>query len=85
MTVCEKLFIQGYTRSRLLRTDLAVVPGNGLIGSEVNANRTQLQNKVFIYVNIIPLSLLAEQALRCQVLSNTVQGDSPILLIVILT
>lgn len=66
-------------------TDLAVVPGNGLIVSEGNANRTQLQNKVFIYVNIIPLSLLAKQALRCQVLSNTVQGDSPILLIVLLT
>lgn len=54
MTVCEKLFIQGRTRSRLLRTDLAVVPDNGLIGSKGNANTTQLQSKVFIYINIIP-------------------------------
>jgi len=78
MTVCEKLFIQGCTWSRLLQTDLAVVSGNGLNGSEGNVNRTQLQNKVFIYVNITPLRL-AEQALRCQVLSNT----GPVLLIVL--
>lgn len=54
---------------------LSVVPGNRLVGFE---------NKVFIYVNLIPLSLLAEQALRCQVLSNRGQGDTRILLIVLL-
>lgn len=52
MTVCEKLFIQGCTRGRLLRTDLAVVPGNGLIGSEGNAKRSQLDNNMFIYATL---------------------------------
>lgn len=54
---------------------LSVVSGNRLVGFE---------NKVFIYVNLIPLSLLAEQALRCQMLSNRGQGDTHILLIVLL-
>lgn len=82
MALCENLFIQGHTRNRLLQTTLAVVPGGELIGSEGSAHRIQLCNLVFIYVNVIPLSVLAEQALGCQVLSNIGQADSPMLLII---
>lgn len=84
MTPCKNLFIQGHARNRLLQTALAVVPGGELIGSEGSAHRTQLCNLVFIYVNVIPLSILAEQALGCRVLSDIGQGDrdSPMLLII---
>lgn len=53
MTVCENLFIQGRTRSGLLRAHLALVPGSALIGSEDNADGTQLEDKVFIYVSLV--------------------------------
>lgn len=82
MALCENLFIQGHARNRLLRIALAVIPDGELIGSEGSAHGTRLCNLVFIYVNVIPLSVLAEQALGCQVLSNIGQGDSPMLLII---
>lgn len=81
MTVCENLFIQGRTRSGLLRAHLALVPGSGLIGSEDNADGTQRIKCLFM----LALFFFAEQVLICQVLSNTGQGGSPVLLIDLLT